>query len=184
MWRMLACSCGNGLMGCSGRSRLYGNVCSCEHFLLNGQSATTSWWLAPLFRELYPLVTLEESRMVVSSSRFVTAGAALAHIDLALWLVRRSSPTLAALTARFLVIEPRPSQAIFAIPDHLTHEDPLVERFEQWARRRLAGGFSLGDAASAASTSERTLPAACGPYWVKLRFHIFRIFVSSAPYIF
>ena len=125
--------------------------------LLNGQSATTSWWLAPLFRELYPLVALEESRMVVNSSRFVTAGAALAHIDLALWLVRRSSPALAALTARFLVIEPRPSQAIFAIPDHLAHEDPLVERFEQWARLRLADGFSLSDAASAAGTSERTL---------------------------
>lgn len=125
--------------------------------LLNGHSATTSWWLAPLFRERYPRVMLEESRMVVGSSRFVTAGAALAHIDLALWLVRRSSPALAALTARFLVIDPRPSQAVFMIPDHLMHADPLVERFEQWARQRLADGFSLSAAASATGTSERTL---------------------------
>lgn len=125
--------------------------------LLDGQSATTSWWLAPLFRERYPRVTLEESRMVVGSSRFVTAGAALAHIDLALWLVRRSSPALAALTARFLVIDPRPSQAVFMIPDHLMHTDPLIERFEQWARQRLADGFSLSGAASATGTSERTL---------------------------
>jgi transcriptional regulator GlxA family with amidase domain len=125
--------------------------------LLNGQSATTSWWLAPLFRERYPHVVLEESRMVVSSSGFVTAGAALAHVDLALWLIRRGSPTLAALTARFLSIEPRSSQAIFAISDHLAHNDPLVERFEHWARHNLVGGFSLADAASAKSTSERTL---------------------------
>ena len=125
--------------------------------LLDGQSATTSWWLAPLFRERYPRVTLEESRMVVGSSRFVTAGAALAHIDLALWLVRRSSPALAALTARFLVIDPRPSQAVFMIPDHLMHTDPLIERFEQWARQRLADGFSLSGAANATGTSERTL---------------------------
>ena len=75
--------------------------------LLDRQSATTSWWLAPLFRERYPLVTLEESRMVVSSSGFVTAGAALAHVDLALWLIRRSSSAIAELTARFLLIEPR-----------------------------------------------------------------------------
>ena len=125
--------------------------------LLDGQSATTSWWLAPLFRERYPRVILEESRMVVGSSNFITAGAALAHIDLALWLVRRSSPALAAMTARYLVIDPRLSQAIFMIPDHLIHTDPLVERFEQWARHRLTDGFSLNAAASATGTSERTL---------------------------
>ena len=125
--------------------------------LLDGQNATTSWWLAPLFRERYPLVILEESRMVVASSSFITAGAALAHIDLALWLVRRSSPALAAMTARYLVIDPRPSQAIFMIPDHLIHTDPLVERFEQWARHRLTDGFSLNAAAIATGTSERTL---------------------------
>ncbi|SEL44862.1 GlxA family transcriptional regulator [Nitrosovibrio tenuis] len=125
--------------------------------LLNGQSATTSWWLAPLFRKHYPGVNLEDSRMVVSSSGFVTAGAALAHVDLALWLIRRGSPTLAALTARFLSIEPRSSQAVFAISDHLMHSDPLVERFERWARHNLAKGFSLADAARATGTSERTL---------------------------
>jgi transcriptional regulator GlxA family with amidase domain len=125
--------------------------------LLDGQSATTSWWLAPLFRERYPRVILEESRMVVGADRLVTAGAALAHVDLALWLVRRSSPALAALTARYLVIDPRPSQAAFMIPDHLMHTDPLIERFEQWARHRLTQGFSLGGAARATGTSERTL---------------------------
>lgn len=125
--------------------------------LLNGQRATTSWWLAPFFRERYPHVVLDESRMVVNASRFVTAGAALAHLDLALWLVRRHSPALAALTARYLVVEPRPSQAAFAIPDHLAHTDPFVEQFEQWARRRLAEGFSLNEAARAVATSPRTL---------------------------
>ena len=125
--------------------------------LLDGQIATTSWWLAPLFRQRYPRVLLEESRMVVGSTRFATAGAALAHIDLALWLVRRSSPALAALTARYLVMDPRQSQAVFMIPSQLMHMDPLIERFEQWARHRLNEGFSLRAAASAVGTSERTL---------------------------
>ena len=43
------------------------------------------------------------------------------------------------------------------IPDHLAHADPVVERFECWARSQLAKGFSLAEAASAAGTSERTL---------------------------
>ena len=57
--------------------------------LLDGETATTSWWLAPLFREFFPLVTLNESQMLVTSARCITAGAALAHLDLALSLVRK-----------------------------------------------------------------------------------------------
>lgn len=125
--------------------------------LLDGEAATTTWWLAPLFRELFPHVALDESRMLVSSKRVATAGAALAHVDLALWLIRRSSPSLATLTAHYLVTDPRASQAAYAIPDHLAHSDPTVEKFERWARRRLAEGFSLVAAARAVGASERTL---------------------------
>jgi len=125
--------------------------------LLDGARATTTWWLAPLFRELFPAVELDESQMVVTAGRRVTAGAALAHLDLALWLVRRKSPSLAALTARYLIVDTRPSQAAFAIPDQLAHDDPVIERFESWARRHLSRRFSLLAAARAAGTSERTL---------------------------
>jgi transcriptional regulator GlxA family with amidase domain len=60
-----------------------------ESGLLNQQRATTTWWLAPLFRERYPQVLLDESDMVVKSGNVVTAGAALGHMDLALWLILR-----------------------------------------------------------------------------------------------
>ena len=125
--------------------------------LLDGLCATTTWWLAPHFRERFPRVELDDSRMVVESARFITAGAALAHLDLALWLVRRTSPALAAQTARYLIVDPRPSQVIYAIPDQLAHSDAVVERFEKWARRNLAERFSLEDAARSIGTSERTL---------------------------
>jgi transcriptional regulator GlxA family with amidase domain len=128
-----------------------------ETALLDGQRATTTWWLAPMFRERYPKVRLDESQMLIESAKFLTAGAALAHLDAALWLVRQRSPALASLCARYLVVEPRPSQAPFIIPDHLAHADPMVERFERWARAHLAQGFSLEAAARAAGTSERTL---------------------------
>jgi transcriptional regulator GlxA family with amidase domain len=128
-----------------------------ETGLLDGQSATTSWWLSSLFRQRYPRVTLDETRMLVNSSRFTTAGAALAHLDLGLGIVRSQSPALAAMCARYLLIEPRASQAVFVIPDHVAHTDPVVERFEHWARARLVQGFSMGEAAVAVGTSERTL---------------------------
>jgi transcriptional regulator GlxA family with amidase domain len=128
-----------------------------ESGLLDDHEATTTWWLAPLFRRRYPKVRLDESRIIVNSGQFVTAGAALSHLDLALWLIQRASPELAALTARYLIVDARPSQAAYMIPSHLAHADPVVNRFERWARARLASGFSLDDAARATATSTRTL---------------------------
>jgi len=128
-----------------------------ESGLLDGRQSTTTWWLAPLFRKRYPAVELDEANMLVKSGRFVTAGAALGHMDLALWLVRSVSPQLAALTAKYLIVDSRPSQSAYALTDHLVHDDPIVQRFESWARGRLTRGFSLDEAAKAVGASKRTL---------------------------
>jgi transcriptional regulator GlxA family with amidase domain len=134
-----------------------GTFVMAESGLLNGHTATTTWWLAPLFRRRYPDVALEDSSMIVSSGPFVTAGAALGHMDLALWLIRQVSPQLASLTAQYLIVDSRPSQSAYALTDHLVHTDPLVRKFESWARANLARGFSLDDAAQAVGSSKRTL---------------------------
>ena len=134
-----------------------GTFVMAESGLLDRHQATTTWWLAPMFRERYPDVLLDESKMIVKSGRVVTAGAALGHMDLALSLVRGVSPQLAALTANYLIVDSRPSQSAYALTDHLSHSDPIVERFESWARGRLRHGFSLDDAAKAVGSSKRTL---------------------------
>jgi transcriptional regulator GlxA family with amidase domain len=146
----------------SGRGALTATACVgtfvlAESGLLDGEEATTTWWLAPLFRQRYPRVRLNESRILVQSNTVVTAGAALSHLDLALALIRRASPELADLTARYLVIDVRTSQSTYAIPNHLANADPLTKRFEHWARKRLGDGFSLDQAAKALATSKRTL---------------------------
>jgi transcriptional regulator GlxA family with amidase domain len=134
-----------------------GTFVMAESGLLDHHHATTTWWLAPLFRKRYPDVQLDESNMIVKSGKFVTAGAALSHIDLALWLVRGVSPELASLTAKYLIVDSRPSQSAYALTDHLVHSDLLVQRFETWARSRLKHGFSLDEAAEAVGASKRTL---------------------------
>jgi transcriptional regulator GlxA family with amidase domain len=134
-----------------------GTFVMAESGLLDRQRATTTWWLAPLFRQRYPGVRLDESHMIVKSGRVVTAGAALGHVDLALWLVRSVSPRLASLTARYLIVDARASQSAYALTDHLVHADPIIQRFEDWARARLADGFELDAAARAVGASKRTL---------------------------
>jgi transcriptional regulator GlxA family with amidase domain len=128
-----------------------------ESGLLDDHDVTTTWWLAPLFRTRYPRVRLDESRMLIKSGEVVTAGAALSHMALALWLIRQQSPKLADLTAKYLIVDSRPAQSAYVLTDHLIHNDPLVERFERWARTRLAQGFSLDEAAKAVASSKRTL---------------------------
>lgn len=128
-----------------------------ESGLLDGHQATTTWWLSPFFRERYPRVRLDESRMIVKCGSVVTAGAALSHMDLAIWLIRQKSPDLASLTAKYLIVDSRPTQCAYALVDHLVHSDPIVERFERWARANLARGFSLANAARAVYSSKRTL---------------------------
>ena len=128
-----------------------------ESGVLDNQRATTTWWLAALFRQRYPAVELDDSHMIVKSGRVVTAGAALGHMDLALWLVRSVSPRLASLVASYLIVDSRPSQSAYALTDHLVHADPMIQRFEDWARSHLARGFALDDAAKAVGASKRTL---------------------------
>ncbi|MGW2251695.1 GlxA family transcriptional regulator [Kitasatospora sp. NPDC001660] len=137
-------------------------ACSGAFFLaesgtLEGRRATTSWWLGPAFRARYPAVVLEDSRTLIQDGPVTTAGAAFAHIDLALWAVQRHSPALAGLVARYLLIGDRPSQAAFALPTQLAQADPLMAAFERWARAHLADPPPLAEAARTLGVSQRTL---------------------------
>ncbi|KPI20643.1 transcriptional regulator with aminotransferase type sensor, AraC family [Actinobacteria bacterium OV450] len=131
-----------------------------EAGVLDGLTATTSWWLAPAFRQTYPQVTLDEGHMLVHAAGVTTAGAAMAHLDLALALVQQASPALADLTARYLVVDHRPTQAGYAIPSHLARTDPTVSAFERWVRAHLDEPLRMAEAARAVGASERTLQRA------------------------
>lgn len=128
-----------------------------ESGLLDGKEATTTWWLTPMFHQRYPLVRLDAQRMVVASGQFITAGAALSHLDMSLALIRQASPELAEMVARYLVVDARPAQSAYVISDHLAHADPLVAGFDRWVRQHLAEGFKLEAAAASLATSKRTL---------------------------
>lgn len=95
--------------------------------------------------------------MVVADGNVITAGAAFAHIDLALSLVRSVSPDLAQHVAKFLLIDERPLQAAFVAYEHLNHQDPLAIDFERHVRAHLDEPFDVNRAAQAIGTSRRTL---------------------------
>jgi len=75
---------------------------------------------------------------------------------------------------RYLVVDERPTQAAYIISDHQAHTDPLIERFERWARARLAQGFSLTEAARTVGASERALARRMKHVLVKTRLSYFQ----------
>jgi transcriptional regulator GlxA family with amidase domain len=125
--------------------------------LLDGYRATTSWWLAPQFAQRFPQVMLDSDGMVVSDRERMTAGAALAHIDLALAIVRKVSVQAAQETAQFLIVDERPSQAVYATIGHLAVSDPIAMEFERLIRRHLDAPINLSSMANVIGVSRRTL---------------------------
>ena len=74
--------------------------------LLAGRRATTTWWLAPLLARESPECTVDADRMVCADGPVITAGAAFAHADLMLHLLReRFGPKLSESVSRLLLLE-------------------------------------------------------------------------------
>lgn len=125
--------------------------------LLDGRRATTSWWLTPLFRRMFPAVTLETDAMVVTDGRLTTAGAAMAQMDLMLSVIaRHADAALAERCARYMLLEARASQARYMAISFLSAADERISRAERWLKTRLDQTISVGEMAAAAGLAPRT----------------------------
>ena len=130
--------------------------------MLDGRAATTTWWLASVFRKRYPSCQLDPRAVLTEDGGVLCSGATTAYLDLALRVVQRlGGPNLASTCARFLLVDAsRDSQAPFmtrTLQQQSAHGDELVSRAERWIHKRVGEPFSLHELARASRTSERTL---------------------------
>ncbi|CEJ11618.1 HTH-type transcriptional regulator CdhR [bacterium YEK0313] len=138
-----------------------------EAGLLAGRRATTTWWLAPIFRRRYPDVTLLTEQIVVADWPVATAGAAMAQMDLMLAVIAKVGGTrLAGTAARYLLLDARRSQAPYMAITFLAGQDDRIARAESWLRENLGRDVAMDDLAAAAGLTPRTfarrLAAVCG----------------------
>jgi transcriptional regulator GlxA family with amidase domain len=146
---------GNGgtvAAGCSGAFVL-GNA-----GLLSGRSATTHWRLAGYLQQRQPDCKVDVNRMLVVQDRIITAGAALAQMDLMLYLIRQAlGAEVADLTMRYLLLDNRDSQAGYMIWSQLNQQDPTVQALEALVEQSLPRVPALSVLAGALHVSEKTL---------------------------
>ena len=126
--------------------------------LLDGRRATTTWWLAPLLQAVAPRCAVDADRMVCADGAVTTAGAAFAHTDLMLHLLRaRCGNALVESVSRTLLIDGRQAQAPFVVPEMLASGDDLVARLAARIDTALPHAPGVRELASAFCMSERTL---------------------------
>jgi transcriptional regulator GlxA family with amidase domain len=138
-----------------------------EAGLLDGRRATTTWWFAPLFQRRYPDVELIAEQIVAADGPIITAGAAMAQMDLMLALIARAAGVRTAETcARYLLLDRRSSQAPYMAIAFLAGQDDRIARAETWLRKNIARDVTMSEFAAAAGLTPRTfarrLKTVCG----------------------
>jgi transcriptional regulator GlxA family with amidase domain len=125
--------------------------------LLDGRRATTAWWLAPTFKEIFPRVELDAAELIVTDGLCTTAGAAMAQMDLMVGIVARyAGAQVAEACARRMVLDERRSQIPYMAIGLLAASNEVVAKAAAWARSRLADGIGVSDLARAVGQSSRT----------------------------
>ena len=136
------------------------SVLLAEAGLLDGRRATTSWWLAGLYRQRYPRVDLAVDELVVEDGPVTTTGAATAGYEATMRLIELAAgEALAQNTARLLLVDrQRQSQAPYiSLALAETARQPLSERAERWLQKNLHESISIAALAAHCRVSERTL---------------------------
>lgn len=150
------------LAGLKGTDTLFATSCSgvfafAHAGLLDGRSATVTWWLAPYFSRLFPDVQLRSSELVVEDGPVMTAGAALAHADLMLRIVERCAGyAIARECMRYLVLDERRSQSAYTSVAGLVAGDPVLLKAKRYVQANMAEDITVRMLSDAAGLTPRT----------------------------
>jgi transcriptional regulator GlxA family with amidase domain len=136
-----------------------GSILMAESGLLDGRSATTHWTSAKSFAARYPAIRLEADKPIVDDGDLITTAGLMAWSELGLRLVDRLlGPSIAASTARFLVIEHSDSASECGsnFAPILAHGDAAILKVQHWLQASGAVDVSLAAMALEAGLEERT----------------------------
>lgn len=128
--------------------------------LLDGRTATTTWWLERQFRIRYPEVRLQLRSVITEAERMLCAGASASYLLQAIRIVERfAGRAVASQTAKSLLIDVSQTSQVPYLPllAERTHSDSLVQRAQHWLQSNMSRELRMSELAVALAVSERTL---------------------------
>lgn len=147
------------------RGALLGAYCSATFALantglLNGQTATTVWWMRSLFASYFPEVSLNFNDLVVESGQFLTGGPTTSIGNVFLRVIERfTSVRFSSQVAKlFLLDRNRLSQQAFMDLSFMVNpSDSLVENIQDWMFEHYQEEVSLDLICDKFAVTKRTL---------------------------
>lgn len=140
------------------------SVCAGAYLLaetgrVDGRTITTNWAFNDSFASRFPAVRLDTDQLVIDDGDILTAGGAMAWIDLGLRLVERYLGVAVMLeTARTLLVDPlgRQQRYYSSFAPRVSHGDAAVLAVQQWLHETHAKTAALPELARRAGLQERT----------------------------
>ena len=128
--------------------------------LLNGRTATTTWWLEQQFRAKFPDVDLQLQPVLTEMDRLICAGASASYLIQTVRVIERfAGPVIASKSAKTMLIDVSQTNQIPYLPllAKKNHSDALVHRAQQWLQGNMSRNLRISELADALSVSDRTL---------------------------
>jgi transcriptional regulator GlxA family with amidase domain len=127
--------------------------------LLKNKSATTHWYLAPLFRSMYPDIRLEDSKILIDEQGIYSSGGATSSLNLGLYLTEKycGKETANYATRMLMLNNDRDSQTPFSmfIPQ-TQHQDEAIFEAQKTIEKGAEGKLSVESLAAIVHLSKRS----------------------------
>ena len=126
--------------------------------LLDGKTATTSWWLKKRFVEQFKSIELSMDDLVVEQEGIWTAGATTSYLDLCLKLIERmAGQQIAMMVSKVMLLDiNRPNQLPFiAMPKIIEHNDEVIANCQEWIQLNFASSINLDELSERSAMSKR-----------------------------
>jgi transcriptional regulator GlxA family with amidase domain len=131
-----------------------------ETGLLQGKPATTTWWLADLFRARYPGILLDVEQLIVKADNMITGGAGNTDSLIALRLIEKyMGQQIASLTSKLMLVDSNHVEQTpyLTLQQQLNHNDSLVADAQTWLQIHMKEPGALEKLADHLGVSSRTL---------------------------
>lgn len=130
-----------------------------ESGLLNGYSATTSWWLTPMLKKCYPDIDVKSEALLQQANKLYTCGAFGSYMNLCIHLIEQfAGKEIATRCAKTALMHTQLTSQAPLVPLFYAakQQDEVIYNAINWMKENLQSDISIEDISARFALSPRT----------------------------